>query len=121
LVEIWEELFSTRFDDNFSIEQCPMLIGITRSTDAEKCWSSISEYEFTTLLKSDTITSTNEKVTRETLVRELIIFKEKCDKNEKVLVSVVFCLTDSMKYEYIYYQLRFSHMIFTPRLAFVGK
>lgn len=100
LTEIWENLFSTPFDDTFSLQQCPLLIGIMRSSDPEKCWSSISEYEFTLLLKNDTIIRTNAKSTRETLLCELIIFKEKCDENEQILVSI-----------FIVYQIERKYMI----------
>jgi hypothetical protein len=40
-------------------------------------WSSISEYQFTLLLKGDTLTRTQEKSSRETLQRELVTFKKK--------------------------------------------
>jgi hypothetical protein len=65
-----------------------MLIGIMRRSPGEKGWAFSSEYAFKILLKSDTLTRTQEKSTRETLLRELIIFKEKCDENEQNLVSL---------------------------------
>jgi hypothetical protein len=64
-----------------------MLIGIIRRSAEEKDWVFTSEYKFKTLLERDTLTRTLEKSTRETLLRELIMFKEKCDDNEQTLVS----------------------------------
>jgi hypothetical protein len=63
-----------------------MLIGIMRRSAGEDGWA--SEYEFKILLKCATITRTREISTNETLLRELIIFKEKHDENEQNLVSL---------------------------------
>lgn len=41
--------------DEFSVEQCPMLIGIMRRSSEEKGWSLVSDYQFTSLLKGETI------------------------------------------------------------------
>ncbi len=87
MTEVWNELFSNQPLDFFSTVQCPMLIGIMRRSAGEKGWAFTSEYAFKILLKNDTLTRTQEKTTRETLLRELINFKEKCDENEQALVS----------------------------------
>jgi hypothetical protein len=71
-----------------SVEECPMLIGIMRRSAGENGWSFTSEYEFKSLLNGDTLLRTQEKSTRKTLLRELIIFKEKCDDNEQALVNL---------------------------------
>jgi hypothetical protein len=63
-----------------------MLIGIMRRSAGEDGWA--SEYEFKILLKCTTITRTREISTHETLLRELIIFKEKYEENEQNLVSL---------------------------------
>jgi hypothetical protein len=88
LTKIWEEMFSTQLFNVISAEQCPMLIIIMRQSAGEQRWLSKSEYDFTSLLKGDTLTDTQEKSTCETLLRELIIFKEKCDDNEQTLVNL---------------------------------
>ncbi len=64
-----------------------MLIGIMRRPNGEEGWAFTTKYQFESLLKCDTLTRTQEKPTREALLRELIIFKEKCDENEQALVS----------------------------------
>jgi hypothetical protein len=80
-------MFSTQFFDGLPAKQCPTVIGIMQRSAGEKGWPLISKYEFRLLLKDDTIIRTQEKVTRETFLRELIIFKEECDDNEQLLVS----------------------------------
>ncbi len=81
-------MFSIQKLDISSVEQCPMLIGIMRRFEGEKGSSLTSDYEFKSLLTGDTLTRTSEKSTRERLLRELIIFKKKCDDNEQALVSL---------------------------------
>jgi len=81
-------MFSMQHLDLSSVEQCPMLIGIMRRSEGEKGWSITSDYEFKLLLTGDTLTRTSEKLTPETLLSELIIFKKKCDDNEQALVSL---------------------------------
>jgi len=89
LIKIWEEIFSTQLWDIFSVKQCPILIGVMQRSPGEEDWSLISEYEFKLLFKNDTLVWTEEKLTRETFLRELIVFKEEFDDNEQLLVSVV--------------------------------
>ncbi|CAF1354839.1 unnamed protein product [Rotaria sordida] len=48
------------------------------------------EYEVKLLLNGDTLTRTQERSTYETLLRELIIFKEEFDDNEQALISSQF-------------------------------
>ncbi len=48
------------------MEQCPMLIGITKK----------SEYEFVPLLKNDTLIRTQKKFDRQLVLNELSLFKE---------------------------------------------
>jgi hypothetical protein len=84
---------STEFFADFSVEKCPMFIGIMRRSANNKDWLSPIEYECTLLQQSDTLTCNEMKSSHERLLNELICFKEKCDDNEKLLVSVlnIFC------------------------------
>ncbi|CAF3884196.1 unnamed protein product [Rotaria sordida] len=88
LIQIWREVFSTEFLNISLAEQCPMLIGIMRRSARAKDWSLTSEYEVKILLNGDTLTCTQEKLTRETLLGELINLKEEFDENEQILVSL---------------------------------
>jgi hypothetical protein len=85
LTKIWEEMFSTQFFDEFSIKKCPLLIGIIRLFENRK--NRTSEYQFRLLFEGNTLMNTQMTVNREMLLNELVIFKEKCDKNEQDLVS----------------------------------
>jgi hypothetical protein len=84
VIQVWEEIFFKPLFDCCSIEQCPMLIGITRRSAREKDW--LSEYQFKVLLKGDT-TCIQGKSSRETVLNELVNFKEEFDDNEQILVS----------------------------------
>jgi hypothetical protein len=68
-----------------------MLIGIMRRSVGERALSFTGEYEyeFKTLLRCDTLIRTEERSTLETILRELIIFKEKCDDHEPASVSII--------------------------------
>ncbi len=88
LIQIWREIFFTEFFNVSIAEQCPMLIGIMRRSAGARDWSLTSyEYEVEILLNGDTLTRTQEKLTCESLLRELINFKEEFDENEQALVS----------------------------------
>jgi len=80
-------MFPTQVSNSFSVEQCPMFIGIMRRSPRNKHWSKSSEYEFTSLIKDDVLIGADEKTAREILLHELIEFKEKYDENEQALVS----------------------------------
>ncbi|CAF1035716.1 unnamed protein product [Rotaria sp. Silwood1] len=88
LRSVWEEMFSTQVHDNFNEEQCPMLIGIMRLFEEKKNDSVKVEYQVKSLLVGDTLTRTQVKSNRETVLNELAIFKEECDENEQALVSI---------------------------------
>ncbi|CAF3792056.1 unnamed protein product [Rotaria sordida] len=90
LIQIWSEMFSIEFLNVSIAEQCPMLIGIMRRSARTKDWSLTGEYEVKLLLNGDTLTRTQERSTYETLLRELIIFKEEFDDNEQALISSQF-------------------------------
>ena len=64
-----------------------MLIGIMRRSKAESSWIYPLDYDFQVLFKAGQIVRTEENVTQETVLRELIVFKEKYEENEKDLVS----------------------------------
>ncbi|CAF3641506.1 unnamed protein product [Rotaria sp. Silwood1] len=78
-------MFSTQVHDNFNEEQCPMLIGIMRLFEEKKNDSVKVEYQVKSLLVGDTLTRTQVKSNRETVLNELAIFKEECDENEQAL------------------------------------
>jgi hypothetical protein len=88
LTKHWEEIFSTQLFDDFSVEQCPLLIGIMRLFEYRTDKGIRSEYQFQSLVKGNTLTSTQIPITRDILLDELDIFKEKCDKNERDLVRI---------------------------------
>ncbi|CAF4206823.1 unnamed protein product, partial [Adineta steineri] len=81
---IWEKTFSTPLFNDFSIEKCPMLIGITRRSTEIKCWTPTSKYQFTSLLKGDTLIRSQEKSIMKTLLSELIsdVCESKVDRTE---------------------------------------
>ncbi|CAF1376189.1 unnamed protein product [Adineta ricciae] len=81
--QIWLELFSSTPLDGYFVDKFPMLIGIMRENPRLQRWSSLSEYEFKTLSTRDTLTRISCQLTRETLLQELIIFKEEFDEREK--------------------------------------
>jgi hypothetical protein len=74
LTNIWEEIFSTKFFDDFSIEQCPLLIGIMRLFENKTNELIKFEYQFKSLLKYDMLTRTYKTVNREILLNELDFF-----------------------------------------------
>ncbi|CAF1367221.1 unnamed protein product, partial [Rotaria sordida] len=85
LIKIWNKIFPSQTSIDFSLEQCPMLIGIMRESLYKKDSSSTSEYEFTVLFKNETLTSTEETFSLKSILNELSIFKEECDDNEQAL------------------------------------
>ncbi|CAF3689426.1 unnamed protein product [Rotaria sordida] len=68
--------------DPFFDERENRIIGIESFTECE--------YEVKLLFNGDTLTRTQERSTYETLLRELIIFKEEFDDNEQALISSQF-------------------------------
>ncbi len=113
-MEIWEAL-STEFFVNFSMEQCPMLIGIMRRSTEGKGWLSPFDYQCTILQQGNTLARTQVESSGERLLNELIIFKEQCDENEKVLVSHLLFL----RFRKI--DFYFRHLISFKPLIFLGK
>ncbi|CAF1375738.1 unnamed protein product [Adineta ricciae] len=91
--QIWLKLFSSTPLDGYFADKFPMLIGIMRESPRLHRWSSLSEYEFKTLSTSDTLTRISCQLSRETLLQELIVFKEECDEREKRLSSNIFTST----------------------------
>ncbi|CAF4921454.1 unnamed protein product [Rotaria sp. Silwood1] len=85
LKKIWEEIFSDQFAIIFSYQRCPMLIGIMRRPAGKKGWLISSEYKVESILEWNMLTRTQEKLNRETLKNELIIFKKEFDDNEQNL------------------------------------
>ncbi|CAF4095665.1 unnamed protein product, partial [Adineta steineri] len=85
LQEIWTKLFPTTPFEGYSIGEYPMLIGIAQQSPGKNKWLPLSEHEFRTVLECDTLIRTGEKLSKEKLLQELIIFKEECDDSEKNL------------------------------------
>ncbi|CAF0893811.1 unnamed protein product [Adineta steineri] len=77
LMEIWQEVFPSEGPVDFSKEKCPMLIGVMRFCEEENEELFINEYQLKKLLQNATITL-------EELKNELVIFKEECDRNERI-------------------------------------
>ncbi|CAF1075507.1 unnamed protein product [Adineta steineri] len=84
LSTIWETTFSTPLFNDFSVEKCPMLIGITRRPTEIKSWIPTSKYQFTSLLKGHTLIRSQEKSIMKTLLSELIsdACESKVDRTE---------------------------------------
>jgi len=90
LIKLWQQVFPLEPLEEFSIHECPVLIGITRLCYEEKDGSVLSDYQFKSLLKGDTLTRTQNKVIFvkwEILLNELVNFREECLENEQALVS----------------------------------
>ncbi|CAF1465902.1 unnamed protein product [Rotaria sordida] len=85
LINILEEMFSSKFFIDFSMEHCPMFIGVTRKFAEENDSFSPSYYEFHFLLINDILIRTYQKLNVQTLMDELISFKEEFDNNEEIL------------------------------------
>ncbi|UJR11608.1 hypothetical protein I4U23_015790 [Adineta vaga] len=74
LLIIWQKTFFLPLRIDYFVDKYPMLIGI-------RCSSSglIKSFEFTSLLRGDRLTRTQVKATLDTLLSELIAFKEEPD------------------------------------------
>jgi len=79
--------FSTQFSTDFSVEECPMLIGIMHRSTVDNDWLSSIDYKCTLLQQGDTLSCIELKTNCERLLNELIVFKEQFDENEQNLVS----------------------------------
>jgi hypothetical protein len=86
LIKIWKENFSEKSLIDFSMDQCPMLIGIVRQISMEN--NSLIKYQSEILLMNDVLVLTNEEFDPEILLYQLIIFKQEFDKNERYLVNI---------------------------------
>ncbi len=87
MIELWQQVFPLEHLEEFSIDECPALIGITRLFYEEKDGPVSSDYQLKSLLKGDRLTRTQNNVTCEMLLNELVNFKEECDENLQALVS----------------------------------
>jgi hypothetical protein len=72
LTENWKQVFSTQFFDDYSIDECTLLIEIMR----------LFQY------RNDTLMRTQVKFNDENLLKELDTFKEECHTKEIDLVSI---------------------------------
>jgi hypothetical protein len=84
LDKIWEEMFYIKFFENFSIEECPLLIGIMRLFEDKIDGLTTSEYQFKLLFEDNSLINIQQTI------NQLSIFKKQCEKNEQGLVS--YCL-----------------------------
>ncbi|CAF0958338.1 unnamed protein product [Adineta steineri] len=82
LNRIWEELFNSKFVEEFSIDDCPLLIGITRQFEYKTGELDITEYECKALFKDDTLTRSQMIMNFEGLLEVLDNFKNRFSKNE---------------------------------------
>ena len=94
---MWEDIFSTPFFNELLVEQCPMLVGITRLFEYRIKEEIASEYRFETLMKGNILARTQAITNRDILINELAVFKERCDENEQDLVSALSCSSFNRK------------------------
>ena len=80
-------MFYIKFFENFSNEQCPLLIGIMRLFEDKIDGLTTSEYQFKLLFEDKSLINIQQTINRERLINELSIFKKQCEKNEQGLVS----------------------------------
>ncbi|CAF4754174.1 unnamed protein product [Rotaria sp. Silwood2] len=85
LLKFWEEIFYTKFFDDLSIEQYPLLIGIMRLFEDKTNELIISEYQFKSLIEGNMLIRTQKTINRKMLLNKLCIFKKQCDENEQDL------------------------------------
>jgi len=85
-------MFSDEFVINFSMEECPMLIGILRRPSQEDEPFVEPSYEFEILLMGDRLVRSSEQLNLESLFDQLIVFKEEFDENEENYVSIYYVL-----------------------------
>ena len=88
MVETWDEMFSTRFYEDFPSEENPLLIGVVRSFQLNKNGIITPEYQFQALFKGDVSMRTQLTVNGDNLLAELKNFKEKYHENEENPVSI---------------------------------
>ncbi len=77
---------------NFSMELCPMLIGIKRGFSKENNSYSSIQYESKLLLIGDDLVQTFQQLNLETLLDQLITFKVECDENEQSFVRISYVI-----------------------------
>ncbi|CAF1343882.1 unnamed protein product [Adineta ricciae] len=85
LVQVWKEIFSTELLPDFSMERCPMFIGIKRRLASNQHWYRESQYVFEEMIEHDIVIRTDYTVLRGILYRKLFDFKDEFDKNEQDL------------------------------------
>jgi hypothetical protein len=86
LIKIWEEYVSEESSIDFSMDQCPMLIGIGRQISLGQ--KSFFKYQSEVLLVNDVLVRTNEKFDPDIFWGQLITFNKEFEKNERYLVSI---------------------------------
>ncbi len=87
LIKFWGDLFPGEPIIDFSIDQCPMLIGVMRGILITYDSFSPSQYIPEILLLENVLVCNDEELNLEALFYQLIVFKQEFDKNEKYLVS----------------------------------
>lgn len=86
----FEEIFSNQFEDAFKGKDYPKLIGVMDMYEGRENGSLRFRYKPTLLLDGNTLVATGKLFNEENVLEELKSFKEKCDENEKELVSMEF-------------------------------
>lgn len=87
-MEFWQEMFLDEFSDDFFINEGSLMIGIMRNFPYQTNELIKYAYDFTTLLKSDTLTGKSKSCMYESALKELNLFKKQWDKREYNLVSL---------------------------------
>ncbi|UJR19866.1 hypothetical protein I4U23_022999 [Adineta vaga] len=91
LAEIWGQVFPFEAFIDYSINKYPMLIGVMRMCVEEDEMGVLNDdYQFKVLVQGDESIRTHQRITRESLQDELVIFKEECDVNEQALVGFLY-------------------------------
>ncbi|CAF1307648.1 unnamed protein product [Rotaria sp. Silwood1] len=80
-------MFSSELSVGSNAEQYPMLIGIMPRRIQKRDDPLMSEYNVNILLQGDTLMRTLEKSSRDNILNELAIYKERFDHNEQTLIN----------------------------------
>jgi hypothetical protein len=86
-MKVWKEIFPIPLISIYIVQRCPLLIGILRRSEDESIVPMNWNYEFKSLLEGDTLMHIQKKLNCETLLQELVSFKQEFDKNQHTLVS----------------------------------
>lgn len=94
-------MFSSQFFAEFSLKQCPILIGIMPLFGQQTDAGIVIEYQFQTILRGDTLTQNTTETNLKNFINELKAFKAASDQNVKNLVGIVFFVSYSFDMTWI--------------------